>query len=200
MYPAWYMGHKMNLTNITKGVVGLIAISLVVYGLGFRSRYLLTNAAEEDVQMGRYHLALKKLERASTSLLPRASREAALHEYNLGVVNTFLGDNKVAQGHFKRASHTHDPLLRARALYNEANLLAQELDFVNAAQGYARALEIDPNDFQAKKNLERMRLGQQQFSTLFSPEKEEREERVQALKLMPWGNRYKYSGEQKLRW
>jgi tetratricopeptide (TPR) repeat protein len=190
----------MNLMNIAKGIMGLIAIGLVVYGLGFRSRYLLTREAKEDVQMGRYHLALKKLEMVRASRLPKTSREAALQEYNLGVVNTFLGENKTAHEHFKRASQTHDPVLKARALYNEANLLAQELDFANAAQGYAKVLEIDPNDFQAKKNLERMRLGQQQFSTLFSPEKEEREERVQALKLMPWGNRYKYSGEQKLRW
>ena len=190
----------MELTKIIKGIMGLLAIGLIVYGLGFRTRYLLTEEAGEDIQMGRYHLAQKKLERVSASVLPRASREAALHEYNLGVVNTFLGENKAAQGHFKKASHARDPLLRARALYNEANLLAQELDFVNAAQGYAKVLEIDPSDFQAKKNLERMRLGQQQFSTLFSPEKEEREERVQALKLMPWGNRYKYSGEQRLRW
>lgn len=190
----------MNLTNIAKGIAGLLAISLIVYGFGFRSRCLLTKEAEEDIQMGRYNLALKKLERVRATVLPRGAREVALHEYNLGVVDTFLVENKVAQEHFKKASYTSDPLLKARALYNEANILAQELDFANAAQGYARVLEIDPNDFQAKKNLERMRLGQQQFSTLFSPEKEEREERVQALKLMPWGNRYKYSGEQKLRW
>jgi tetratricopeptide (TPR) repeat protein len=190
----------MELKKLLKGIVGLIAIGLIAYGLGFRSRCLLTEGAVEDVQMGRYHLAQKKLEGIRASIIPMGSRETALHEYNLGVVNTFLGDNKIAQGHFNKASKTSDPLLRARSLYNEANMLAQELDFVNAAQGYAKALEIDPNDFQSKKNLERMRLGQQQFSTLFSPEKEEREERVQSLKLMPWGNRYKYSGEQKLRW
>ncbi len=190
----------MDLTKITKGIMGLLAICLIAYGLGFRNRYFLTKEAEEDIQMGRYHLALKKLERVSTSAMPRTARETALNEYNLGVVNVFLGEKKVAQEHFKKASSTYDPILRARALYNEANIMAEELDFVNAAQGYAKVLEIDPNDFQAKKNLERMRLGQQQFSTLFSPEKEEREERVQALKLMPWGNRYKYSGEPKLRW
>ncbi|MFN3466145.1 MAG: hypothetical protein ACK4WF_00385 [Candidatus Brocadiales bacterium] len=188
------------MTNIVKGLTGLMAIGLIIYGLGFRTRYLLTEEAGEDIQMGRYHLAQKKLERVGASVLPRTSRERALHEYNLGVVNVFLGEKKVAQEHFKKASHAHNPLLRARALYNEANILAEGLDFINAAQGYAKVLEIDPGDFQAKKNLERMRLGQQQFSTLFSPEKEEREERVQALKLMPWGNRYKYSGEQKLRW
>lgn len=190
----------MELTKIIKGMLGLLAVGLLVYGLGFRSRCLLTEGAVEDIQMGRYHLALEKLEKVSGTILPRAAREVALHEYNLGVVSTFLGENKIAQEYFKNASHTRDPLLKARALYNEANLLAQELEFANAAEGYAKVLEIDPGDFQAKKNLERMRLGQQQFSTLFSPEKEEREERVQALKLMPWGNRYKYSGGQKLRW
>ncbi len=190
----------METTKIVKGIVGLLAVGLIVYGISFRERYLLTKEAIEDINMGRYHLALKKLEGVRDSILPRGKKEAALEEYNLGVIQTFLGENKAAQEHFKRASSTPDPFIRARALYNEANQMAQELDFANAAQGYVRVLEIDPNDFQAKKNLERMRLGQQQFSTMFSPEKEEREERVQALKLMPWGNRYKYSGEQKIRW
>ena len=53
---------------------------------------------------------------------------------------------------------------------------------------------------EAKKNLERMRLGQKQLSTLFSQVKQEREERIQSLKLIPWGNKYRNSGNQKIRW
>ena len=78
-------------------------------------------------------------------------------------------------------------LKRRKAIYNNANLLATDMDFSSAAMQYAEALKIDDDDFQAKKNLERMRLGEQQFNTLFSPEQQEREDRVEALKLLPWG-------------
>src|SRR3989339_588624 len=84
--------------------------------------------------------------------------------------------------------------------YNNANLIATDMDFSTAAMQYAEVLKIDANDFQAKKNLERMRLGEQQFSTMFTPEQQEREDRIEALKLIPWGTKYKYSGEQKIRW
>lgn len=194
----------MNRRAIATGVLALLSICLIVYGTGFRSRYILTVKAREDVLLGRYHLALEGLEKARNSgtsgLLGRIKGEDKLLEYNIGVVLTLLGENKEAGVRFHRASNTRNPVLKARAIYNEANILAQELDFVNAAQGYIKVLEINPDDFQAKKNLERMRIGAEQFSSLFSPEREEKEERVEALKLMPWGNRYKYSGEQKLRW
>ena len=92
----------MDITKIVKGILGLLAIGLVIYGFGFYSRYLLTKEAEEDIQMGRYNLAFKKLEKVRNSVLPRSAREVALHEYNLGVVNVFLGENKVAQENFKK--------------------------------------------------------------------------------------------------
>jgi tetratricopeptide (TPR) repeat protein len=194
----------MNKKKLIKGVLVFLSLCLIAYGLGVRSRCILTTRAEENILMGRYHLALEGLEKEKTTrlnnLLMFLGREDSLLEYNIGVALTLLGENKEARVRFKKASETKDPLLRARALYNEANILAQDLDFVNAAQGYIKVLEIDPSDFQAKKNLERMRLGQEQFSTLFSPEREEREERVQALKLLPWGNRYKFGGSPKLRW
>jgi hypothetical protein len=92
----------MNTTNIVKGMFGILAIALIIYGFGFRSRYYLTAEADEDIQMGRYHLAFKKLEKVKNTRLPRTSREVSLHEYNLGVANVFLGDDKTAQENFKR--------------------------------------------------------------------------------------------------
>lgn len=193
----------MNRANIVKGLVILLSICLIAYGMGIRNRYILTTRAMEDIAMGRYHSALKSLEEARDSLLNDflnlLGRGDLLLEYNTGVALTLLGEKKKASIHFRRASLASAPELKARAIYNEANILAEELDFTNAARGYVRALEINHNDFQAKKNLERMRLGELQFSTMFSPEKE-REERVQALKLLPWGNRYKYSGSPRIRW
>lgn len=193
----------MNRANIIRGLIVLLSLCLITYGMGIRSRCLLTAKARENIAMGRYHSALENLEEARNSILNSflnlLGRKDFLLEYNTGVVLTMLGEKKEAGIRFKRAFQASNPELRARAIYNEANILADELDFTNAARGYVRALKINHNDFQAKKNLERMRLGELQFSTMFSPEKE-REERVQALKLLPWGNRYKYSGSPRVRW
>ncbi|MFQ5862667.1 MAG: hypothetical protein ACE5IC_06040 [Candidatus Brocadiales bacterium] len=194
----------MNRTNTIKGLVVLLSLCLITYGMGVRSRCLLTAKAKENILMGRYHSALENLEKARNSVLNSflnlVGKEDLLLEYNTGVVLTLLGEKKEACVRFKKASRASNPDLRARSLYNEANTLADDLDFVNAAQGYVKVLKINHNDFQAKKNLERMRLGELQFSTMFTPDKDEREERVQALKLLPWGNRYKYSGSPRLRW
>ncbi|MFQ5956416.1 MAG: hypothetical protein ACE5KK_01430 [Candidatus Brocadiales bacterium] len=194
----------MNKTNSIKVFIVLLSLCLITYGTGVRNRCLLTAKAKEDILMGRYHSALENLDRARNSILNSflnfLGKEDLLLEYNTGVVLTLLEEKKEASVRFKKASRASDPELRASSLYNEANTLADDLDFVNAAQGYVKVLEINHNDFQAKKNLERMRLGELQFSTMFSPEKEEREERVQALKLLPWGNRYKYSGSPRLWW
>ena len=194
----------MNRTNLIKWLVILLSICLITYGMGIRNRCLLTAKAMEDISMGKYHGALESLGKARNSILNRVlnylGRDDLILEYNTGVVLTLLEEKREAAARFEKASTASDPDLRARALYNAANLLADNLDFANAAQGYVKALQINHNDFQAKKNLERMRLGELQFSTMFSPEKEEKEERVQALKLIPWGNRYKYSGSPRVRW
>lgn len=194
----------MNRTNLVKGLIVLISLCFITYGMGIRSRCLLTEKAVEEISMGRYHGALQNLEKARNSVLNRSlnllGREDLVLEYNSGVVLTLLEEKQEAAARFEKASRASNPDLRARALYNAANLLADNLDFANAAQGYIKVLQINHNDFQAKKNLERMRLGELQFSTMFSPEKEEKEERVQALKLIPWGNRYKYGGSPKVRW
>lgn len=194
----------MNKTILVKGLIALLSLCLITYGMGVRSRCLLTAKAKEDILMSRYHNAQESLEKARNSILNRSlnllGKDDLVLEYNTGVVLTLLEEKQEAAVRFKKASGTTDPELKAKALYNEANLLADELDFVNAAQGYVNVLQINHNDYQAKKNLERMRLGELQFSTMFSPDKDEREERVQALKLIPWGNRYKYSGSPRVRW
>ncbi|MCQ4573921.1 MAG: hypothetical protein NOU37_01555 [Candidatus Brocadiales bacterium] len=194
----------MNRTIIIKGFIAFLSLCLITYGMGVRDRCLLTAKAREDITMSRYKSALEDLERIRNSTLNGALRllggEDLVLEYNTGVVLTLLEKKDEAAARFKKASRTNSPVLRARSLYNEANLLADKLDFVNAAQGYVNVLRINHTDFQAKKNLERMRLGELQFSMMFSPDKEEREERVQALKLLPWGNKYQYSGSPRLRW
>lgn len=194
----------MNRTSIIKGFVVLLSVCLIFYGLGVRKRCLLTVKANEDILMSKYNSAFESLEKIRNStlngFLKLLGKDDLVLEYNTGVVLTLLEEKREAAVRFKKASMTRNPELKARSLYNEGNLLADNLDFVNAAQSYVKVLQLNPNDFQAKKNLERMRLGELQFSTMFSPDKEEKEERVKALKLLPWGNKYKYSGGPRVRW
>ncbi|MCP4274219.1 MAG: hypothetical protein GY781_20035, partial [Gammaproteobacteria bacterium] len=153
---------------------------------------------------GRYNRALESLEGVRRSPLYRISkyfdREDPYVAYNSGVVLMLMGDTKKAGAEFKQAAKTDNDLIKENAIYNRANILATNMDFITAAEEYSKVLMIDPDDFEAKKNLERMRLGQKQLTTLFSQVKQEREERIQSLKLIPWGNRYRHGGDPKIRW
>ena len=194
----------MNKNNILKIILLIIAILLISYGREYWGQCKSIDQVSKDVSMGRYNKALGTLEEVRNSKLNKITellgKEDSYLEYNTGVVYMLMGDNKRAGLEFKKASKSEDRRIKGNAIYNKANLLAANMDFITAAEGYTEALKIDPDDFKAKKNLERMRLGQKQMSTLFSPVKQEREERIQSLKLLPWGNKYRYSGNQKIRW
>ena len=194
----------METKNIVKLSFIALAIGMIAYGFAFRNQYRLVAEAERDIKWGRYVAALEHLQQAKSSkvnrLMKLLDREDPVLSYNTGVVYILLGNTKDAQVVFKKAAQTNDTALKAKAIYNMANIMATEMVYANAASGYVEALKLDPEDFQAKKNLERMKLGQQQFSILFSKAKDEKEERVQALKLLPWGDRYNTRIEQRLRW
>ena len=194
----------MNKNTIVKVLLLVLAIALIACGRGYWSRSRLADDIKKDVVMGRYNKALESLEGARASKLYRLSKflygEDPYIAYNSGVVLILMGDTKRAGAEFKQAARSDNEAIKENAIYNRANIIATNMDFITAAEEYAKALQIDPDDFKAKKNLERMRLGQRQLSTLFTPVKQEREERIQSLKLIPWGNKYRHSGDQKIRW
>ncbi len=194
----------MNKNTIIKVLLLVLAITLIVVGRGYWSRHKLAEEIKKDVAMGRYNKALESLEGVRESRRYRLSKllygEDPYVAYNTGVVLMLMGDTKRAGAEFKQAARSDNEEIKESSIYNRANIIATNMDFITAAEEYARALQIAPDDFKAKKNLERMRLGQRQLSTLFSPVKQEREERVQSLKLLPWGNKYRHSGDQKIKW
>ena len=194
----------MSLKNLTKLFLLILACCLMFYGYGYYKKYNTIARLEEKIKMGRYQVALGAIQQLENSLtyriLSKIRKEDPVIAYNKGVLYTLMENRKKASAEYRKAMETNDPVLKARAIYNNANLIAADMDFSTAAMQYAEVLKIDANDFQAKKNLERMRLGEQQFNTMFSPERQEREDRIEALKLIPWGTKYKYSGEQKIRW
>ncbi len=182
----------------------LVACFSIFYGYSYYRKCHTIAQLDARIKMGRYQDAMSTILDVQNSpangLFQMFSKEDTVISYNKGVLYALMENKKKAGNEYRRAMDTDDVVLKAKAIYNNANLLATDMDFSAAAMQYAEALKIDDNDFQAKKNLERMRLGEQQFNTLFSPEQQEREDRVEALKLLPWGTKYKYSGEQKLRW
>ncbi len=194
----------MSKSLIVKVSLLVLAIALIAGGRGYWSRSRLAEDVKKDVVMGRFNKAFETLEGARESRLYRLSKvlygEDPYIAYNTGVVLMLMGDTKRAGAEFKQAARSDNEAIKENAIYNRANIIATNMDFITAAEEYAKALQIAPDDFKAKKNLERMRLGQRQLSTLFTPVKQEREERIQSLKLIPWGNKYRHSGDQKIRW
>ena len=194
----------MSLKNLTKVFLLMLACCFVFYGYEYYKKYNTMARLEEKIKMGRYQDALSNIQQLENSLtfriLSKIAKEDPVIAYNKGVLYTLMENRKKASAEYRKAMETSDPVLKTRATYNNANLIATDMDFSTAAMQYAEVLKIDANDFQAKKNLERMRLGEQQFNTMFTPEQQEREDRIEALKLIPWGTKYRYSGEQKIRW
>ena len=194
----------MSGKKIIKLFLFALAASLLFYGYGYYEKSKTVAGLEGKIKMGRYQDALSVIQQLENSLtfkiLKIVEKEDRVISYNKGVLYALMENRKKAGAEYRKAMETKDPVLKVRAIYNNANILATDMDFSTAALQYAEVLKIDANDFQAKKNLERMRLGEQQFNTMFSPERQEREDRIEALKLIPWGTKYKYSGEQKIRW
>lgn len=194
----------MSGKNLVKLFLLALACLLVLYSYWYYKKYHALAMLEGKIKMGKYKDALVSIQELQNSaiirILGKLGKEDPVIAYNKGVLYTLMENKKKASAEYRKAMETSDPILKARAIYNNANIIATDMDFSTAAMQYAEALKIDANDFQAKKNLERMRLGEQQFNTMFSPEQQEREDRIEALKLIPWGTKYKYSGEQKIRW
>ena len=179
----------------------VLACILTFYGYTHLKINTIITNLDENIKMGRYQHALSTIRKLEGNpFISKLSEKDPLITYNKGVLYSLLMEKKKASDEYRKTMETKDPVLKARAIYNNANIIAEDMDFSTAAMQYVEALKIDPADFQAKKNLERMRLGELQFNTMFSHKQEEREDRIESLKLIPWGTKYRYSGEQKIRW
>jgi tetratricopeptide (TPR) repeat protein len=189
---------------VIKSLLAGFSCFLMLHGYLHYKKCAAMKHLDSEIKMGRYQSAVATVRELEDSLLYKTigkfGKDDSLISYNKGVLFTLMEERKKAGNEFRKAMETDDPAVKAKAIYNNANLFATDMDFSTAAMQYVEALKIDPDDFQAKKNLERMRIGETQFNTMFTPEQQEREDRIEALKLIPWGTKYKYSGEQKIRW
>jgi len=187
--------------RLLKIFIVLSACFLLFYGYVNLKKCNIIARVNTEIKMGRYQDALSTINELNKNIiLNKLSDRDPLIAYNKGVLYSLLDDKKRAREEYRKVLETKDPILKARALYNNANLFVENMDFSTAAMQYIEVLKLNENDFQAKKNLERMKLAEMQFNTMFTKEREEREDRVEALKLLPWGTKYRHRGEQKIRW
>ena len=96
--------------------------------------------------------------------------DALRHAPDLGAIRFNDGDALYKSKDFQRALDAYraavesgDKALQARAWYNMGNALYQQQQLDGAADAYKQALRLDPNDTDAKYNLERvLRVKKQQ--------------------------------------
>lgn len=166
----------------------ILALALVIYGLSLRSENLLQRKVEQNIEMKKYVEILKDLEEVESGWPSWASKlvkgSKAWRDYNEGVVLFRLGDYEKAKACFQELSKTADPALKARVFYNQGNTLLTEEDFLGAAEMYKKALVIEPDDFQAKTNLEIIRGMQEQEERQMPPAVVKGSKKD--LKLLPW--------------
>lgn len=100
----------------------------------------------------RYEHALKKYQAAQVE-----SPEDERIGFNIGDAQYKLGNYNDALSEFYRSTQSTDPKLRAQSHYNAGNALYRMGRLEDAVDQYLRTLEIDPNDEDAKFNLEFVR-------------------------------------------
>jgi Ca-activated chloride channel family protein len=74
--------------------------------------------------------------------------------YNIGNAYYKIGDFESAINNYKQALKSENKRLRQKAFYNLGNSNYRKQGFEDAIKNYQAAIKIDPNDEQAKQNLE----------------------------------------------
>lgn len=74
--------------------------------------------------------------------------------YNIGNAYYKLGKFDAARDHYRQVLTSEDPKLRQRALYNLGNTEYRLQSLEPALENYEKALEIDPEDRQARENID----------------------------------------------
>jgi len=138
--------------------LGLIGISLLALAWEV---YEKTREGNQHWQEGKYQEALAKYIEAGIKAKPK---EQALLHYNTGTTFYKQGRYKEATQELEQALSVSDLKLKEKVYYNLGNCyfrLGKEeknLELLKkSAESYQKALEIDPNDKEAKHNLEVVR-------------------------------------------
>lgn len=105
----------------------------------------------EDFENKRYQSAMEKYREVQVK-----NPDSPPVEYNLATTLYKVDQFQESAAHLKSAvdKSQGDPSLQAKAAYNYGNALYRVGDFDGAIEAYKKALELNPNDKDAKYNLE----------------------------------------------
>ncbi len=158
-------------------LVGVLLAVGMVSQLG-GAAHKLTEEGNRAFEEGRLEEALK----AYTEAQVHAPESPELF-YDVGNVLYRQGDYVAAQEAFERAVQAASDELRADALFNTGNALFQQEDYEGAIERYRDVLGVDPEDADAKRNLElalrRMQQQEQQQQPQSSPNSDEQQQQDQ---------------------
>ncbi|HZH02592.1 MAG TPA: tetratricopeptide repeat protein [Myxococcaceae bacterium] len=139
--------------GLRSAAVGVAAVALAAgqaWALGpFEKNHPIVERGLEAYRDGRYAEALNAFEAAQKELPPSATLD-----FNRGNALYKLGRLEEARAAYERALGTDRGELRQKDAFNLGNALAGLSRKKEAAAAYRRALTLDPNDAQARHNLE----------------------------------------------
>jgi Ca-activated chloride channel homolog len=165
---------RLSPARARAGIVGLALIAGTAYGIGDLER------GNRLYREGRYEDAVAAYEQVI-----EAGKASPQVHYNLGTALLALGRNSDAERHFQLALRAVDPEVRQHTFYNLGNRFLTEGrserdpmrqgELLDAAiESYRRSLRLQPDDVDAKWNLE-----------LALRERDENEQRQQSMPQQP---------------
>lgn len=159
----------MNKLNI---ILALIMISsLAVPGAVAEEFSEIVRQGNEAYGNQQYDLALEKYQMAETE-----RPESAELDYNMAGVLYQQGKYEEAVEKFNRALNSQEIAVETKAHYNLGNTYYRMGDFPNAIKSYENALTNDPDDVNAKFNLE---LSRKMLKEQMKPEEQDQQEQEQ---------------------
>jgi len=130
-------------------LAALLMLTLTVVDARGEDHIDLVKKGNEAFQKGNYKKALEYYHRAETDL-----PESPELDYNVAGALHQDGGYEQAVDKYTRALNTTDINLEASAHYNLGNTYFRMEDYPNAIKSYENTLSINPNDMDAKYNLE----------------------------------------------
>jgi len=145
-------------------VISILIVPLMVATLAAKESFKkLNDEANDRYKQGDFEEAQRLLEDAE-----REKPGDPVVNYNLGSVYHQEGDYDQASDSYLNAAFADDSITRAHAQYNIGNTEFRRGDYEKAIDAYKKSLALEPDDYDAKYNLEvalrRLQEQQQQQS------------------------------------
>jgi len=144
------LGDRRRLARAARGAaLGALLLAFVPVPAAASDVASSNNEGNRLYEQKRYDEAMRKY----TDAQAKKPTAPELH-YNIGNVLFRKGDIEKALEEYRRAQVTSSTRLRQAATYNQGNAFLQAGKVQEAVNSYVQALRLDPNDAEAKRNLE----------------------------------------------